>query len=71
MTWQDAGIDAHSIHGPVRDLERIGALIRTIVQQCALVRRRKFREQFAAKSEYSLMFSMRDDGFDAASLIRI
>jgi hypothetical protein len=68
MTWQDAGIDDHSIHGSLEDLERLGVLIRSTVEQLRPGQSAEIREHFAADSNYGLMLSLRNDGFDPASL---
>jgi hypothetical protein len=68
MTWQDAGIDNHSIHGSLEDLERLGTITRMTVEQLRPGDTAQIREQFAADSEYCLVLSMREDDFDPASL---
>ena len=68
MTWQDGGMDDHSIHGSLEDLERLGALTRATVEQLQPGGTAQIRDQFAANSKYSLVLSMHEDGFDAASL---
>ena len=68
MTWQGAGIDEHSIHGSLDDLKRLSLLIRSTVAQLRPGQFAEVGEHFAADSEYGLTLSLKDDGFDAASL---
>jgi hypothetical protein len=68
MTWQDAGVDDHSIHGSLEDLERLGVLITSTVEQLRPGQSAEIREHFAADPNYGLMLSLQDDGFDPASL---
>lgn len=68
MTWTDAGMDDHSIHGTLQDLDRLAMLVdgRTAVLRPG--ERSRIREEFSATSRYSLVLDLREDGFDPASL---
>jgi len=68
MTWTDAGMDDHSIHGTLLDLERLAELVDA---QAAVLQpgdRVRIREKYSATSEYGLVLVLREDGFDPASL---
>lgn len=68
MTWPEAGIDDHSIHGPLSALDGLASLVeRTIgaMQPGASV---PIGDEFAPGSPYQLVLELREDDFDPASL---
>lgn len=68
MTWTDAGMDGHSIHGTLLDLERLADLVDARVAVLRPGDRVRIREEYSATSEYGLVLALREDGFDPASL---
>jgi hypothetical protein len=68
MTWPDAGIDGHSIHGSLKDLGRLAALVEERLSGLTPGHRVRIREEFASTAEYTLVIELRDDGFDPASV---
>lgn len=68
MTWPEAGMDGHAIHGPLNDLGRLAALVDEKVAKLEPRQRARIREEFASTSEYTLVMELRDDSFDPASL---
>jgi hypothetical protein len=68
MTWPDAGIDGHSIHGSLKDLGRLAALVEERLSGLTPGRSVRIREEFASTAEYTLVMELRDDGFDPASV---
>lgn len=68
MTWPEAGIDDHSIHGPLSALRHLATLVdRTVgaMQPGASVR---IGDEFAPGASYQLVLELRNDDFDPASL---
>lgn len=68
MTWTDAGMDGHSIHGTLQDLERLADIVDARVALLRPGERARIREDYSATSEYALVLDLREDGFDPASL---
>lgn len=67
MTWPNAGMDGHAIHGSLEDLERLAALVDEHVARLEPGHKARIREEFASTSEYSLVLELHDDSFDPAS----
>ena len=67
MTWPQAGMDDHSIHGPLDALERLASLVEMKVAGVEPGERARLRDEFAPGATYSLVFDVRHDGFDPAS----
>jgi hypothetical protein len=67
MTWPEAGMDDHSIHGPLVELERLARLVEARVAAMATDTTSRIREEFAADSPYSLVLELRADNFDPSS----
>lgn len=67
MTWTDAGMDGHAIHGPLTDLERLATLVEEKIAKLELGQRARIREEYASTSEYTLVMELRDETFDPAS----
>lgn len=67
MTWPDAGMDGHSIHGSLKDLGRLARLVEEQLAGLTPGSRARIREEFASTAEYTLVMELRDDGFDPAS----
>jgi hypothetical protein len=68
MTWTDAGMDGHSIHGSLLDLERLAELVDARAAVLQPGERVRIREEYSATSEYGLVLALREDSFDPASL---
>jgi hypothetical protein len=67
MTWPDAGMDGHAIHGPLSDLERLAVMVDEKLAKLEPGARTRIREEFAPTSEYTLVMELREDTFDPAS----
>jgi len=67
MTWTEAGMDDHAIHGSVRDLIRLASLIEGKVATLQSGERARIREEFSPRALYSLVLDLRGDSFDPAS----
>jgi hypothetical protein len=68
MTWPDAGMDGHAIHGPLPDLERLARLVDERASALQPGEQARIREEYAPSAEYGLVVTLREDGFDPASL---
>ena len=68
MTWTEAGMDRHSIHGPLAALERLAGLVDDQVAALTPGSLTRIREEFAPFSGYALVLDLRDDGFDPSTL---
>lgn len=66
MTWPEAGIDGHAIHGRLEDLLRLADLIVTKLDAAVPGATITIREEFAPDSPYALVLEVRDEGFDPA-----
>ncbi len=67
MTWPDAGMDEHSIHGSLKDLGRLAELVEGQLGGLKVGSTARIREEFASTAEYTLVMELRDDDFDPAS----
>jgi hypothetical protein len=67
LTWPEAGIDGHSIHGTLNDLRRLAQLAEEHLAKLTPGRTARIREEFAPTAEYALALELRDDTFDPAS----
>jgi len=67
MTWPEAGMDHHSIHGPLADLKRLALLVEARVSTMVAGAVTRIREEFAPDSPYALVLKLRPDGFDPSS----
>jgi hypothetical protein len=67
MTWPEAGLDDHSIRGPLPDLARLAKLVEAKLATVSPGSSVLIREEFAADSPYALVFDLREDGFDPAA----
>ena len=68
MTWTEAGMDDHAIHGTLRDLERLAKIVETRAAELQPGQQAQVREEYSASSEYALVLDLREDGFDPASM---
>ena len=67
MTWPEAGIDNHAIHGPLPALAELAAIVERRLSAATPGDRISIREEFAPKAEFSIVLDVRDDGFDPSS----
>jgi hypothetical protein len=67
MTCRQAGIDSHSIHGPLEDLARLARLVEDLLATLEPGASAAIRERYAPGSEYSLLVDLKDDSFDPAA----
>jgi hypothetical protein len=67
MTWPEAGLDEHSIRGPLTDLARLAKLVEAKLATVSPGSSVLIREEFAADSPYALVLDPREDGFDPAA----
>jgi hypothetical protein len=65
-TWHQPIID-EDIRGPLEDLRRLAELVRARLEGAEPGAQIAIREEFAPDSLYSLVFNVREDGFDPAS----
>jgi hypothetical protein len=68
MTWPDAGVDRHAIHGSLADLTRLAKLVETKLSAAKPGSLIHIREEFGSDSPYTLLLDVRSDAFDPASL---
>jgi len=64
MTWPEAGMDKHAIHGSLDDLLRLASLIDQQLTNARAGITIRIREAFAPDSQYSLVLDVRPDDFD-------
>ena len=67
MTWPEAGLDEHSIHGPLDSLERLAGLVDLKVAGLKPGETARLRDEFAPRTAYTLVLQLQADGFDPAS----
>jgi hypothetical protein len=67
MTSPEAGMDDHSIHGPIEDLRRLASLLERHITSTEPGSSARVREEFSPASKYSLVLHVREDHFDPAS----
>jgi len=67
MTWPEAGMDGHSIHGTPNDLRRLAQLAEEHLTELTPGQTAEIREEFAPAAEYTLVLELRHDMFDPAS----
>jgi hypothetical protein len=68
MTWPDAGIDDHAIHGSLADLTRLAKLVETKLSAATPGSLIYIREEYASASPFTLLLDVRGDAFDPSSL---
>ena len=67
MTWPEAGMDDHAIHGALDDLRRLASLVDHELTQARAGVAIRIREAFAADSKYALVLDVRPDDFDPSA----
>ncbi len=68
MTWHEAGIDGHSIHGSIADLLRLRELIAARLEGAAAGSVFEIGDGYAAGALFKLRFEVWEGGFDPASM---
>ena len=66
MTWTDAGINVHAIHGTLDDLNRLAGLIDSAIAEARPGDLIHLGHNFVPDAEYDLLLEVRDDDFDPA-----
>jgi len=67
MTWPEAGFDGNAICGPLKDLERLAAIIEAHLAKARPGSSVAIGEEFAKDSPFALVLDVREDGFDPAT----
>jgi hypothetical protein len=67
MTWPEAGMDDHAIHGPLPALAALADIVERCLTGALPGQHVRIREEFSPSSEFTLVLDMRDDGFDPAA----
>ncbi len=67
MTWREAGVDGHSIHGTTKDLKRLAGLIGDRLVSARPGDHFVIGPEYSPAPEYSMNFDVMEDDFDPAS----
>lgn len=70
MTWNEAGIDNHAIYGSLDDIRRLALLIEERIASANPGATIVISDEYTKAPAYSLVLSVREDGFDPASADR-
>ena len=68
MTWPESGMDGHSIHGRLSDLERLAGIVDEKLATLRPPSSARIRDEFTTSADYTLILHLREDGFDPASM---
>lgn len=68
MTWEEAGIDGHSIHGNIEDLKRLAEIFAAKLKRTPIGDDFVIGSDYVSNVEYSLMAVVKEDDFDPAEL---
>jgi hypothetical protein len=68
MTWTNAGMDDHSIHGTLQELEQLAKLVDDRTAMLRPGERTRICEEYSPTCKYGLVLDLREDGFDPATL---
>jgi hypothetical protein len=66
--WERAGIDDESIHGPAADLRRLSQLLESRLASATEGAEFVLGSDYTPNAEYSLVFEVKGEGFDPASV---
>ena len=66
MTWPTAGMDDHSIHGPLPKLAELAEIVERKLATAKPGDSILIREEFCAEGDFSLLLDVREAGFDPA-----
>jgi len=64
MTWPEAGIDDHAIHGPLPKLAELALMVERQLAVAKPGDHISIRDAFAPNAEFSIILDVRPDGFD-------
>ena len=64
MTWPEAGMDDHAIHGPLSKLVGLADIVERSLSAAVPGQRVRIREEFSPAAEFTLVLDVRADGFD-------
>lgn len=67
MTWHEAGIDDHSIHGPLHKLAELADLVDRHMAKALPGQQVRIHEEFAPSGEFTLVLDVRPEDFDPPS----
>ena len=68
MTWPEAGMDDHAIHGALDDLRRLASLVDQELTHARAGVAIRIRGAFATDSKYALVLDVRPDDFDPSAV---
>jgi hypothetical protein len=64
MTWHEAGIDDHAIHGPLPKLSELADLVERRLVNALPGQQIRIREEYTPSAEFALVLDVRGDDFD-------
>jgi hypothetical protein len=67
MTWPTAGMDGHSIFGPLSELHRLAKIVEDKLENTTSGDIIRIKHEYSIDSEYTLVIFVRGAGFDPAS----
>jgi hypothetical protein len=67
MTWPEAGMDDHSIHGPLPKLAELAVIVDSKLAMAKAGDCIVIRDEFSPSAEFSLVLDVREAGFDPPS----
>jgi hypothetical protein len=67
MTWPDAGMDDHAIHGPLPKLAELAVIVDSKLADAKPGDRVVIRGEYSPNCEFSLVLDVREPGFDPPS----
>lgn len=68
MTWESPGINKHSIHGSIHDINRLAATFILKLKDTPVGSHFVIGRDYASGCDYSIQVNVREDGFDPCSL---
>lgn len=68
MTHDQCGMDMTNIHGKNADLKRLYSLVESALDTAIVGDEILIREEYHPRCDYGLLFIIKEDGFDPASL---
>lgn len=66
MTWPKAGMDDHSIHGPLPKLAELATVVERKLATAKPGDSIVIRDEFSEEGDFSLLLDVREAGFDPA-----
>ena len=66
MTSLEPGIDDHSIHGPLADLQQLGRIVEDKLQTATSGHIVELGKEYAANTDWLLRFEVKEEGCDPA-----